>query len=270
MPQLARLSVINSAEKFKGFTSVPVQITPALGSPVIDLGLTYNGVLTLSSNVVYNITPNVGFTANVVMWGAGGGAASGVGGGGGFTTAIMSFDANVSYNVVVGRAGSTPGGSGGGGSGIEYLANSNPILIAGGGGGGGASGAGGAGGGWFAANSTSSPAGLGATSYGFTSPGAYRTGGPSASVTGMGFGGAGPGGGGGGMYGGAAAGGGGGGSGWINPLIPFTNANTQTGSGVSAANPSEPLRTGLSWGSSGVGSPGVAATDGLIIISLIQ
>jgi hypothetical protein len=242
-------------------SSIPLQITPSYAeSSIIDIvGFPYLGVLTITTTgTAYNVTPNVSFTANVQIWGAGGGSNPSIGGGGGFTTGIVKFEAGVSYNVVVGTAGSS--GTGGGGSGIEYLANSNPILIAGGGGGGG-SGVGGAGGGLFAANGT----GTGATSYAAASPGVYRTGGPAASVFGMGYGGSGTGGGGGGMYGGAGNGaGGGGGSGWISPGPTVVTGNTITGSGSSAANPSADARiaAGPNYGN--------GANNGLIVITVLN
>lgn len=252
MPQLSRLCTISGDEKkLRILDSVPVQIAPALGGVTLfDFSQSNNGILVVTAGTAYNITPNVSFTANVVAWGAGGSPAAA--GGGGFSTGTIQFQAGVSYNVAAGSAGASS--SGGGGSGIEFLANANPILIAGGGGGGAS---GGAGGGVFAANGT----GLGATSYGAASPGTYRTGGPgTGSSFGMGFGGTGTGAGGGGMYGGALnATSGGGGAGWISPSIDPTG-NTITGSGASAANPSHPLR----------GNFGDAANNGLIVITILN
>jgi hypothetical protein len=264
MPQLNRVAVFNNDFKIKKPTSVFVNISPAIvgSNTIIDLR-DLNGVLTLNTFGSYNLTPISTFSANVLVWGAGGAHSTGNGGAGGFSTGGITFNANVSYNVVVGRAGSS--GSGGGGSGIEYLTNSVPIIVAGGGGGGG-SGRGGAGGGWFAQNGGGAN---GASSFGFVSPGSFKLGSPSAGSFGFGAGGAGGGGGGGGLYGGGASGAGGGGGGGFLNFDVMVLANTETGANNIPPNASYPDR-GLN-GNGGV-SPGTAeniAGDGMIIL-LVQ
>ena len=264
MPNLSRISVINTNEKkSKILDYIPARISPGMREgTLLDLA-SNNFVLVINAGTAYNLTPNVTFTANVMVWGAGGGAFSpNFGGGGGFSTGTIIFEANVSYNIVAGIAGSTA--AGGGGSGIEYLVNANPIIIAGGGGA--AASAtpglnGGAGGGLFAANATSG--GVGATAYGKGGDGIYRVGGPGSAsgAFGMGSGGIAAGGGGGGMYGGGFSGsGGGGGSGYINYSAVADFGNTLTGSGTSAANPSHPFR----------GNYGDASNNGIIIITVIN
>lgn len=255
MPQLNRFCTIaNDERKLKTLDRVPVRVTPTLsGSSLLELTQN-NNILVIPAGTAYNLTPNVTFTANVMVWGAGGGSTPSLGGAGGFSTGIIQFEANVAYNVAAGNTGV----GGGGGSGIEFLVNANPIIIAGGGGGGGSA-VGGAGGGLFAANGT----GLGATAYGKASPGIYRTGGPGTGAAfGMGLGGTGTGAGGGGMYGGALnAAGGGGGSGYLNnDVVVVGSGNTITGSGVNAANPSAPIR----------GNFGNTANNGLIVITLLN
>ena len=260
MPQLSRFSVVSNDFKIKKPTSVPIQISPAVGgNTTLDIR-SLNGILSLYSNGSYNLTPNITFSANVMVWGAGGGFSTGNGGAGGFSSGLMVFFANVSYNVVIGRAGSS--GTGGGGSGIEYLANANVIIVAGGGGGGGSA-QGGAGGGIFAQNGAG---GNGATAYSATSPGSFKVGGPSASVFGFGFGGAGTGGGGGELYGGAAsASGGGGGGGYLESRILFT-ANAITGVNTTPGFSGYPNR--YTSGDGGI-APATVAGDGLIVITVL-
>ena len=263
MPQLSRVSTINSDLKQTKRSVSNVTVSPAIdGQTQFNISRNYSGVLTLSSFGAWNITPNNTFTANVLIWGGGGSSAPANGGAGGFSTATMVFRENVSYNVVVGRAGSS--GSGGGGSGIEFLSNSIVIIVAGGGGAGG-SGIGGAGGGLIAQNAPSG--GSGGSAYSASSPGSLRVGGPSASTFGFGAGGAGPaGGGGGGIYGGAAsAGGGGGGGGWIEST-ELLAANTQTGT-----NTTPPFSTYSGRGTNGNGAPsgGLSGSDGLVVITVL-
>lgn len=261
MPQLSRTSTINNDLRIKKVSSAVINISPAViaGNTIVDLQ-SLGGVLSINANGAYNLTPNTTFAANVMVWGAGGGFSTGNGGSGGFSTGSFTFHANVSYNVVVGRAGSS--GTGGGGSGIEYLANANAIIVAGGGGGGGSA-QGGAGGGVVAQNGAGAN---GATAYSATSPGSFKVGGPSASVFGFGFGGAGTGAGGGGLYGGgAAAAGGGGGGGYLETNILFSG-NTQTG-----ANTTPPFSTYVNRSTGGNGgiAPATPAGDGLIIITVL-
>ncbi len=260
MPQLSRVSTINNDLRIKKVSSAIINISPAVtGSNIVDLQ-TLGGILSISGNGAYNLTPNTTFAANVMVWGAGGGFSTGNGGAGGFSSGSFVFYANVSYNVVVGRAGSS--GTGGGGSGIEYLANANVIIVAGGGGGGGSA-QGGAGGGIFAQNGAG---GNGATAYSATSPGSFKVGGPSASVFGFGFGGAGTGGGGGGLYGGAAsASGGGGGGGYLESRILFT-ANAITGVNTTPGFSGYPNR--YTSGDGGI-APATVAGDGLIVITVL-
>lgn len=261
MPQLSRVSTINNDLRVKKVSSALINISPAIvaGNTFVNFQA-IGGVLTVNSNGAYNLTPTNTFSANVMVWGAGGGSSTGNGGSGGFSTGLMTFYANVSYNVVVGRAGAS--GTGGGGSGIEYLANANVIIVAGGGGGAG-SGLGGAGGGLFAQNGAGANGG---TAYSATSPGGLRFGGPAASVFGFGGGGGGTGGGGGGLYGGgASASGGGGGGAYLENAILFV-ANTQTGS-----NETPPFSTYSGRGTGGNGgiAPATAAGDGLIVITIL-
>jgi hypothetical protein len=261
MPQLSRVTTINNDLRVKKVSSALINISPAVvaGNTFVNFQAV-GGVLTISSNGAYNLTPTNTFSANVMVWGAGGGSSTGNGGAGGFSTGLMTFLANVSYNVVVGRGGSS--GTGGGGSGIEYLANANVIIVAGGGGGAG-SGRGGAGGGLAAQNGAGAN---GATAYGAASPGGFKFGGPSASVFGFGGGGGGTGGGGGGLYGGAAsASGGGGGGAYLEETI-LSFSNTQTGS-----NTTPPFSTYPGLGTGGVGgiAPATPAGDGLIVISIL-
>lgn len=158
MPQLGILSTVNAAQKSSLPSSIPFSLIyiPSSTTQSVNNFNTVNGVLKIGegSSLIagaYNLTPTVTFTANVMVWGAGGGAGLGnnFGGGGGFSTGIITFYAGVSYNVVVGSAGTTASsiGGGGGGSGIEYLANSRTLISAGGGGGGSGT-KGGGGGGW--------------------------------------------------------------------------------------------------------------------------
>ena len=238
MPQLSRFSVVSNDFKIKKPTSVPIQISPAVGgNTTLDIR-SLNGILSLNSNGSYNLTPNITFSANVMVWGAGGGFSTGNGGAGGFSSGLMVFFANVSYNVVIGRAGSS--GTGGGGSGQ-----------------------GGGGGGFIAQNGAG---GNGATAYSATSPGSFKVGGPSASVFGFGFGGAGTGGGGGGLYGGAAsASGGGGGGGYLESRILFT-ANAITGVNTTPGFSGYPNR--YTSGDGGI-APATVAGDGLIVITVL-
>lgn len=257
MPQLNRVSVINSDLRVRKSPAPIINISPAIvgGNTIVNLR-TYNGVLTLSANGSWNLTPITTFSANVMAWGAGGlnnGAANG--GAGGFSTGIMTFFENVSYNVVVGRAGVATGG-GGGGTGIEFIANLAPIIVAGGGGGGG-SGRGGAGSGYIAQNSAAS--GTGASAYGSTSPGSYRGGG-----AGLGTGFSGPGGGGGGLYGGATNGGGGGGGGGFIDTPALVLSNTITGT-----NNTPPLSDYTGRGTGGDGGVSGVVGDGIIIITVL-
>lgn len=264
MPQLSRVSTINTDIRKKKNNSVTITVSPAIdGRTTFDLSRIYSGTLTLSSFGAWNLTPNTTFSANVLIWGGGGSAQPANGGAGGFSTATMVFKENVSYNVVVGRAGAS--GSGGGGSGIEYLSNSIVIIGAGGGGAGG-SGIGGAGGGLVAQSAPSG--GSGASAYDRASPGGLRFGGPSASTFGFGAGGAVSSplvGGGGGIYGGAAsAGGGGGGGGWIEST-ELLLANTQTGT-----NTTPPFSTYSGRGTNGNGAPsGSFGGDGLVVITVL-
>lgn len=271
MPQLSRVSTVNNDLRVKKNSSVTITISPAVeGRTTYDLTRISGGVLTLSSFGAWNLTPNTTFSANVLIWGGGGSAQPANGGAGGFSTGVITFKQNVSYNVVVGRAGAS--GAGGGGSGIEYLTNSVPIIVAGGGGGGGIT-AGGAGGGIVAQSAPGAPAGIGtgATAYGAASPGGYRLGGPSASTFGFGAGGLGSqptfSGGGGGFYGGSNGpfgNGGGGGSGFIDST-DLLLANTQTG-----ANTVPPFSTYSGRGSNGNGAPsGSFGGDGLIVITVL-
>jgi hypothetical protein len=264
MPQLSRVSTFNNDVRIKKVSSALINISPAIvaGNTFVNFQA-IGGVLTVNSNGAYNLTPTNTFSANVMVWGAGGGSSTGNGGSGGFSTGLMTFYANVSYNVVVGRAGAS--GTGGGGSGIEYLANANVIIVAGGGGGAG-SGLGGAGGGVFAQNGAGANGG---TAYSATSPGGLRFGGPAASVFGFGGGGGGTGGGGGGLYGGgASASGGGGGGAYLEDRILFV-ANTQTGS-----NETPPFSTYSGRGTGGNGGvagvpSAIPAGDGLIVITIL-
>lgn len=264
MPQLSRVSTVNNDLRVRKNSSVTITISPAIdGRTTYDLTRISAGVLTLSSFGAWNLTPNTTFSANVLIWGGGGSAQPANGGAGGFSTGIMTFKENVSYNVVVGRAGAS--GAGGGGSGIEYLTNSVPIIIAGGGGAGG-SGIGGAGGGLAAQSAPSG--GSGGTAYGAASPGSLRIGGPSASTFGLGAGGAVSSplvGGGGGFYGGAASAGGGGGGGGFIDSTDLLLANTQTGT-----NTTPPFSTYSGRGSNGNGAPsGSFGGDGLIVITVL-
>ena len=236
MPQLSKATFIGATNKKKKIANVQFTISPAYpvtGCTVVNFA-NVGGVVSLTTGAAYNLTPNTTFTANVMIWGAGGGSFSGSsfnGGGGGFATGIITFFANVSYNVVVGVGGTTSG-TGGGGSGIEYLANANVFLVAGGGGGVGSGGAGGAGGGWFAANGAG---GTAATAFSATSPGALRRGGDGAGGSGFGNGGGTNGGGGGGLYGGGTSTGGGGGGGGFADATLVASSNLQTGSGIHTA-----------------------------------
>ena len=260
MPQLSRVSTINNDLRIKKVSSAVINISPAVtGTNIVDLQ-TLGGILSISGNGAYNLTPNTTFAANVMVWGAGGGFSTGNGGAGGFSSGSFVFYANVSYNVVVGRAGSS--GTGGGGSGIEYLANANVIIVAGGGGGGGSA-QGGAGGGAIAQNGAGASGG---SAYSATSPGSFKVGGPAASVFGFGFGGSGTGAGGGGLYGGGAspAGGGGGGGYLEHNILSF--ANTQTGSN---ATPPQSTYSSRSTGGNGGVAPATSAGDGLIVITVL-
>lgn len=264
MPQLSRVSTVNNDLRVRKNSSVTITISPAVGGlTTYDLNRISGGVLTLSSFGAWNLTPNTTFSANVLIWGGGGSSSPANGGSGGFSTGVITFKQNVSYNVVVGRAGAS--GAGGGGSGIEYLTNSVPIIIAGGGGAGGSAN-GGAGGGYVA--QTAPSGGAGASAYSFASPGSLRVGGPSASTFGLGAGGAAASplvGGGGGLYGGAAAAGGGGGGGGFIDSTDLLYANTQTG-----ANTVPPFSTYSGRGSNGNGAPsGSFGGDGLIVITVL-
>lgn len=261
MPQLSRVSTFNNDVRIKKVSSALINISPAIvaGNTFVNFQAV-GGVLTVNSNGAYNLTPTNTFSANVMVWGAGGGSSTGNGGAGGFSTGLMTFFANVSYNVVVGRAGAS--GTGGGGSGIEYLANANVIIVAGGGGGAG-SGLGGAGGGFAAQNGAGA---VGATAFSATSPGGFKFGGPAASVFGFGGGGGGTGGGGGGLYGGgASASGGGGGGAYLEERILFFS-NTQTGVN---ATPAFSTYSGRGTGGSGGIAPATSAGDGLIVITIL-
>jgi hypothetical protein len=291
MPQIGRIGVISASSQksvvsqnlpirlaVTGGASVPFTNFNSLGG-ILKIG--YNGNLSAGA---YNLTPNVTFTANVSVWGAGGGgSAFGTGGGGGFTSAIVRFVANTSYNIVAGTGGSVGSGGGaggGGGSGVEFISNSMVILSAGGGGGCGTSGVGGAGGGF-----SGQPTTLGATAANSAPNGTTRQGGaglPStggitgAGGTGMGAGGAGygsgSGGGGGGVLsggGGSSAGvGGGGAAGFLELLAIYGNnvGSYLSATSNSAGNPSNPLRRGAGEG----GLQSTPGNDGLIIIRALN
>jgi hypothetical protein len=189
-------------------------------------------------------TPRDTFIGMVHVWGAGGGAYHDSGGrfagGGGFSQALIRFQADTPYTLIVGEAGlhnqtathggggrgHNSGGSGGGLSGIfmydQYYGTSswahgtppvnreNALIIGGGGGGGGHHtqsshyGNGGAGGGWVGKRAhTGSPGtqtGAGSAGYSNSGPGVSFHGGHSGSNTSW------LGGGGGGWYGGGGGG----------------------------------------------------------------
>lgn len=130
----------------KSFTYTGIVTTFTI-SPAVDgntnIVLSTGSVFSINSNGIYTITPLGDFQANVQIWGAGGGGSidGGYGGGGGYSTGIISFRSNVTYNVIVGSGGvgspaNRGAGGGGGGSGIKFLANSTTIIVSGGGGGG--------------------------------------------------------------------------------------------------------------------------------------
>lgn len=269
MPHLSRLSNIVSDSRYRRSSNVSLRITPAFpstGCTVVNFTDTANrGIIRFTSNGAFNVTPNTTFTANVLMWGGGGGASGANGGGGGFSWGVITFFANVSYNVVIG-AGGTTAGSGGGGTGIEYLANANTILSAGGGGGGAPGGAGGAGGGFIAANGAGGVAA--GSSYAAGAPGTLKQGGDGGSgLVGYGRGGSGAGGGGGGLFGGgSSASGGGGGGGFFNfALVANANtANTQTGNSIFAAGNTDALYADNA-GQGGT-APSASGFDGRIVL----
>ena len=238
MPQLSRVSTFNNDVRIKKVSSTVINISPAIidGNTIVNFKA-IGGVLSVNANGAYNLTPTNTFSANVMVWGAGGGSSTGNGGAGGFSSGLMTFFANVSYNVVVGRAGAS--GTGGGGSGIEYLANANVIIAAGGGGGAG-SGNGGAGGGLVAQNGAGAN---GATAYSATSPGGFKFGGPAASVFGFG----------------------GGGGAYLENAILFV-ANTQTGVNTT---PAFSTYSGRGTGGNGGIAPATPAGDGLIVITIL-
>jgi len=126
-------------------------ISPAVsGSTTANLANVSN--VALSTCGTWTVTPTESFFANVKIWGGGGGGATKYstapdlyGGNGGYSRAIVEFKAGVTYQFIVGCAGSNGGGGryaggGGGGSAIVFAANSVPVLVAGGGGGSGSSG----------------------------------------------------------------------------------------------------------------------------------
>jgi len=272
MPQLSRISNIVNDSRYRKPPNVGLTVSPALPSGCTLINFTdssFRGVIRFTSNGAYNVTPNTTFTANVLLWGGGGGASTSNGGGGGFSWGIITFYANVSYNVVIGAGGTTTG-SGGGGTGIEYLANANTILSAGGGGGGAPGGAGGAGGGWLAANGAGGVAA--GSSFTAGAPGSFKSGGDGGSgLVGYGRGGSGAGGGGGGLYGGgSSASGGAGGGGFCNFafLADANNANTITGNGRFAAGNTDAFYAD-SAGQGGA-APSAVGIDGRIVMVYVS
>ena len=161
-----------------------------VGNSNISIGSVISGLLSLTSNGIYTLTtPTTISNSEVRMWGAGGGRVStwsGTGGAGGFSTGYITFEAGITYNLVVGQTGrqiasgtiigggglSGGLGSGGGGgfSGIfsNTISQLDALIIAGGGGGQGLNGYGGAGGGTSGQDGyvTTSFCGLGGPAWG--------------------------------------------------------------------------------------------------------
>lgn len=273
MPHFSRIANIINDSRVRKPVNAAFTISPAFpstGCTVVNfIDSSNRGIIRFTSNGAFNVTPNTTFSANVLMWGGGGGASVANGGGGGFSYGVITFYANVSYNVVIG-AGGTTAGSGGGGTGIEYLANANTILSAGGGGGGAPGGAGGAGGGIIAANGAGGSAA--GSRYSAGAPGSLKVGGDGGSgLVGYGRGGSGAGGGGGGLYGGgSSASGGAGGGGFFDTRIiaNSTQANTITGNGRFAAGNTDVLYSaGVGEGAS---APSGVGSDGRIILVFVS
>jgi hypothetical protein len=198
--------------------------------------------LSASANGTWVITPLSTFTANVVMWGAGGGATyNQSAGAGGASNGLITFEAGVEYDFIVGSggnggAGNRDAGAGGAGSGIQFKSNTTPIMVAGGGGGGAgaaapSAGAAGGGGGSSGQDGISGDRNFGFTTggrgasqsaAGGSAPGSRRTGAGGSGRNGGGLntgslayaGGVGFGNGGGGAYNGGDQGSGGGGGGY--------------------------------------------------------
>lgn len=276
-------------------------ISPAIsGKTQWNLQLDGNLAITTAATT-YTVTPTYAdFNANLKLWGAGGGSASsnGVGGGnggaGGYSAGAFTFRFGVSYQIIVGGGGtgttlSRVAGGGGAGTGMQFTANTTPIIVAGGGGGGGGSGNGGTAGGGSSGQaqitSGDAPTGFPGTqaAAGAGGVGGRRTGaagsgrnggagntGTIATSGGTGFGNggggannqsdAGSGGGGGGFFGGGEGGGnlggagGGGGSGYTHPTL-ITNAVNLAGTNDVPPNSSDASR-----GTAGNG--GVASGNG--------
>lgn len=256
-----------------------------------------DGPLNITSGS-YTITPTSSFTCNVKMWGAGGnGGRSGTGpsyasGAGAALIGTLSLNSTSNYYLTffgAGSGSSTYNGNGGSAAGIfsgTSAVHGNSIAIAAGGGGGGyddggRNANGGAGGYPNGAASSGYPgttAGGGTQSAGGTAGGGSNVGTAGSALQG-GSGGVGStykgGGGGGGYYGGGGGGmqaswagaGGAGGSSYTNPSY-MTGVTQYSGSGTTAGNSSDPVRSGAGAGVAAGSSAGATGGPGRIYITV--